>query len=158
MTFSSKMNGLGTALICILIALNTIRASVHNGTIIFVVYFIIVIILGIYLNYRVTIDEQFIHYTVLFGNFTIYARKISAEQIKEIKGKRINWYRMGATVKMKQGVNYRLNGFSPESIFYYLEDFAEKNNVTLNGSKDYQVLRRRQDRLNRQEINKRKSN
>ncbi|MFC4403923.1 hypothetical protein [Gracilibacillus xinjiangensis] len=153
MTFHSRLQGSPVIMIVITIILISINNQFQYGFYYCLFYLLILLVITNFLRYKVTVDEKMIliHYTVLFGNLTIYAKEISPEHIKEIKGKRINWYLMGVKVIMKKGINYRLNGFYPETIFHYVEQFAKKNGVPMKQSKDYQVLRRRQERLNGEE-------
>ncbi|SER75869.1 hypothetical protein SAMN04487944_109147 [Gracilibacillus ureilyticus] len=150
MTFYGKSKVVPLSLLMISYIILGNQHHLEYGRLYFVILIIMTLATAIFVNIRLTIEEKIIHYTVVFGKYTIYAREITPDQIKEIKGKRLSWYLIGNTLVMKKGLNYQLQQFKPDTIFEQLEQFAEENGVSVNFSKDYKVLRRRQERLERE--------
>jgi hypothetical protein len=101
---------------------------------------IVFILLSFFIEFSFKIDEGFLIYQLLFMAVPIFKKVVSPNQIIRMKFIRVGWMSKGAIIQVKKGINIRVIHFSPDNILINLIDFANKNNIPIFKTKDYQIL------------------
>ena len=111
--------------------------------------FLIVLLIGIGLalfRFKFTIYAEHLVYQVLLFNKSIIKKEVYPNQVNELKFIRIGWAKKAAIIKMKKGLNIRLSVLESQDAYDHLIEFAEKQNIRISKTRDYQILERRKKR------------
>lgn len=104
------------------------------------ILFALLIFCSLFIKYKFEIKEDYLAYQILFFTLPIYKTKIHANQIIQIKFKRIGWVTKGVIIRRNKGFNIRIVNFTPNGVLTDLIDFAIKNDVSYSKTKDYIIL------------------
>lgn len=103
-------------------------------------FFVLVILMLILIEFKFSIDESLLSYQILFLSIPIYKKVVYPNQITQLKFKRVGWSTKGAIIQVNKGFNIRVVNFVPQTIFEDLIAFAKKYDISINKSKDYLTL------------------
>ena len=106
---------------------------------------LLIIILWMVTRY-IKIEDDHIIYELELCNIVIYSRRYSLEDIKELKFMRAGWMDQAAVLKLHKGMDIKLYYFKPENIYSHLYQFGVENDVSINKTKDYEMLETRRKR------------
>jgi hypothetical protein len=101
---------------------------------------IVFILLSFFMEFSFKIDEGFLIYQLLFMAIPIFKKVVSPNQIIRMKFIRVGWMSKGAIIQVKKGFNIRVIHFSPDNVLVELNEFANKNNISISETKDYRIL------------------
>lgn len=108
--------------------------------------FLIVLLIGIGLSsfrFKFTVYTEHLTYQILLFNKSIMKKEIYPDQVNELKFIRVGWAKKAAIIKMKKGLNIRLSVLKPQDAYDHLIEFAEKQDISISKTRDYQILERR---------------
>ncbi|MBD3107492.1 hypothetical protein IEO70_03865 [Bacillus sp. AGMB 02131] len=100
----------------------------------------IVILIGLIIKYELKIDDGYLSYRMSLFGMEFYKKRITPQQIKQMKFVRVGWLSKGAIVQMEKGFNIRVTHFSPETVVAELLDFAHKHEVPIFKTRDFVIL------------------
>ncbi|WP_025027498.1 hypothetical protein [Caldalkalibacillus mannanilyticus] len=104
------------------------------------VIFCLFLLLAIFIQYELKIENDYIIYKVLLFSLPLYQRKIYSAQIIKIEFKKIGWATQGVILHVKKSINIRVVCFTPETIFQDLLRFSHEHNLTVFKTKEYELV------------------
>ncbi|WP_078380787.1 hypothetical protein [Sutcliffiella halmapala] len=104
------------------------------------ILFILLILLAYLIQFKLKIEDGFITYQILLLTISIYQKKVSPNQIIEMKFKRVGWFKKGAIIQIKKGFNMRVVNFSPDDVLEELIKFANANDILITKNEGYMAL------------------
>lgn len=102
----------------------------------------LLIALSILINYELKIEEDKITYTIYLYHLKIYQKRVTPEQIKQLRLKRLGWTSKGAIIQVHQGMNLRVINFMPHDFDDELTKFANRHSIAIWRNKDYELVKR----------------
>ena len=128
-----------------LFALNIVNMSFESeGSSKYLFYFQIVlqifILIGLFLDYKLKIDDSFLTYQISLFRVSLYKKRIAPEQIKRMKFVRVGWLSKGAIIQLEKGFNIRVTHYTPKTIIVELLDFADKEEIPVLKTRDFVIL------------------
>ncbi|WP_277585212.1 hypothetical protein [Psychrobacillus antarcticus] len=90
------------------------------------------------------INQDKLDYVIRSYHYKVFHKKLFPDDIDKIVFKRYGWATKGASLKVHKGLNLRIVQFIPKDVMLQLETFAVNNNISINKSKDYLLLERRE--------------
>lgn len=94
----------------------------------FLVYLIIWISL-VFTKSKVELQMNTISYSLSLFGFSIYKKKLFPENIRLIIFKRSGWNQKCVVIITNRGMNIRIRGFDPVSIYSDINDFSKVNKI-----------------------------
>ncbi|OEH92346.1 hypothetical protein [Bacillus solimangrovi] len=132
--------------ICFLLFLTVIQIAMNHSSVdLLVIQFILLIYLIVvfFINFKFEINGNSLTYEMLFMTLPIYKKVVHADQITQIKFKRLDWANRGAIIQTKKGLNIRIINFLPKNVYEDLNEFSDKFQITLSKTKDFQILEKK---------------
>jgi len=128
-----------------LFVLNIVNMSFESeGSSKYLFYFQIVlqifILIGLFLDYKLKIDDGFLTYQISLFRVNLYKKRIAPEQIKRMKFVRVGWLSKGAIIQLEKGFNIRVTHYTPKTIIAELLDFADKEEIPVLKTRDFVIL------------------
>ncbi|WP_147628982.1 diguanylate cyclase [Oceanobacillus massiliensis] len=111
-----------------------------SGFLLASVLIMFILFVALFIGFRLTIGRDTLRYEVLLMRFPVYAKEISAGQIKKIHFKRVNWSTKAAVVQLEKGMNLHIRGFTPKAAYDHLMEFAESKDLPISKTRDYRIL------------------
>ncbi len=100
----------------------------------------IFILVAILIKFEFVLKKDSLTYRLLLFKLPIYQQVIKSDNIKQMKFKRINWSTKGTSIKVKNNLNVRIYGFTPERVYNDLIEFAKVHSIPFSKSEDYKIL------------------
>ncbi|MFJ7735082.1 diguanylate cyclase [Lysinibacillus sp. NPDC097287] len=113
-----------------------------TGFMVLTIFLSLICVLMFFVKYEFQINEQTLLYRIQLFTFAIYVKQANAKDVQMIHFKRVSWNTRIAIVKLYKGWNMRIALFSPDAVFEELERYAERNNIAINKTKDYKILKK----------------
>lgn len=142
MTYTAKIQKYVILIFLILVVWTLINSSDYSGMYYFLIPYLIFILAAIFMNFKLTIQEESLSFEILLFKFTVYKKEVNHKQIERMKLKRVGWARKCAIVKNKRGFDFRISNFYPSEVYNDLIDFADEHNIAISKTKDYLILER----------------
>jgi len=111
------------------------------------------IILLASLRFKFYIEENILTYEIFLFTFLLYKRRVSPDEIKQVKFIRTGWAKKGAIIKLKKGLSLRIVNFEPTNVCPDLNAFTDKHSISSLKTNDYILL----DKKSRQSAGERGS-
>nr|WP_106782568.1 hypothetical protein [Lysinibacillus timonensis] len=106
----------------------------------FCIIYSILILIALFIQYKVKIEKHSITYEVAVFQFPIYRRVVFPQEIKRLKFKRVGWAKKGSVIQTIAGLNVRIVNFNTDYVLKELEDFANEHGISTEKTKDYLIL------------------
>lgn len=125
----------------VFIALLWIELANYYGRSIHLFLLVLLIALGLAsFRFKFTIYTGHLLYQILLFNKPIINKEIFPDQVNQLKLIRVGWAKKAAIINVKKGMNIRLSVLEPQEAYKHLIEFAEKHDITIFKTKDYQIL------------------
>lgn len=127
----------------VFIALLWIELAHYYGRSIHLFLLVLLMALGLAsFRFKFTIYTGHLMYQILLFNKPIINKEIFPDQVNQLKLIRVGWAKKATIIKVKKGMNIRLSVLEPQEAYKHLIEFAEKHDITIFKTKDYQILER----------------
>lgn len=126
----------------VLLLSNIIGNNFSKGLLYFHIIILLFSLFSFFIQYKLEIKDGYLTYQFLFIERPLYKRVIHPYRITNIKFVRFGWSTKGAIIQINKGINIRVFNFEPNNVFLDLLDFANQNSISIQKTKDYQILER----------------
>jgi len=121
---------------------NVVVMDYFNGSSFVLLLGFLVAVLFALIQFRFNIHDEHLVYEILIFNKSIVKKKISPEDISQLKFTRVGWAKKAAKINVNKGINVRLAVLEPPKAYDHLIEFAKKHDVTIVKTNDYLILER----------------